>query len=145
MNIYVDASFLVSTYSVDANTGTATRMLSVLREALLITTFGELEFVNALNLRVFRNEISALEAESSKRVFDNDLHSGLFQLKSLPEHVFLRARQVSEQTAARVGTRTSDLLHIAAALELGVDAFYTFDRKQAKLAQMLKLKTNLFA
>ena len=40
------------------------------------------------------------------------------------------------------GTRTSDLLHVAAALELGVDCLYTFDKQQRKLAQAVRLKLN---
>jgi hypothetical protein len=40
------------------------------------------------------------------------------------------------------GTRTADLLHVAAALELGVDWLYSFDLQQRKLAQTLRLKLN---
>jgi predicted nucleic acid-binding protein len=44
-----------------------------------------------------------------------------------------------------MGTRTSDLLHIAAALELGADVLYTFDRQQRRLAKEMKLKINPMA
>jgi predicted nucleic acid-binding protein len=55
---------------------------------------------------------------------------------------FERARQLSRQTTAKLGTRTADLLHVAAALELGADYFYSFDRQQRKLAQSVRLKLN---
>ena len=46
---------------------------------------------------------------------------------------------------ARLGTRTADLLHVAAALELGSDWFYSFDRQQRKLAQAAKLNVQSIA
>jgi predicted nucleic acid-binding protein len=41
-----------------------------------------------------------------------------------------------------MGTRTADLLHVAAALELGVDYLYSFDQQQRKLARTVRLKMN---
>jgi predicted nucleic acid-binding protein len=108
----------------------------------LITPLGELEVVNALGLRVFRKEVSAAQAQSSLDDFENDLRDGILQLRPLPEQVFERARQLSRQTTARLGTRTADLLHVAAALELSVDWLYSFDRQQRKLARAVRLKIN---
>src|SRR5229473_1235136 len=51
-----------------------------------------------------------------RSIFERDLHEGLFQLRGLPERVFERAKQLSQQTTANLGTRTADLLHVAAAL-----------------------------
>ena len=108
----------------------------------LITPLGELEVVNALGLRVFRKEVSAAQARSSLDDFEKDLRDGILQLRPLPEQVFERARQLSRQTTARLGTRTADLLHVAAALELGVDWLYSFDKQQRKLARAVRLKIN---
>lgn len=108
----------------------------------LITTFGELELVNALGLRVFRKEASLSQSKSSLTIFEKDIQNGLFQIKPLPENAWVRARQLSRQTTPRLGTRTGDLLHAAAALELGSDWFYSFDRQQRKLARAVKLKLN---
>ncbi len=141
MIIYVDASFLVSAYSVDANSESALKVMSVLQEALWVTTFAQLEFVNALSLRVFRDEISASQAKSSQRAFDQDMRSGVLQLKLLPDHVFERANLIAHQTTSQLGTRTPDLLHVAAALELDIKTILTFDRQQAKLAHRVGLKT----
>jgi len=46
------------------------------------------------------------------------------------------------ETTARLGTRASDLLHVPAAIELGAESFYSFDKQQRKLAQTVKLKVN---
>ena len=43
---------------------------------------------------------------------------------------------------SKLGVRASDTLHVAVALELDVDTFWTFDERQMKLAQAVGLKTN---
>ena len=107
-----------------------------------VTTLGELEVVNAFGLRVFRKEVSAAQAQESLRDFDKDLRDGSLQLRDLSDPIFERARQLSQQTTAKMGTRTADLLHVAAALELGVDYLYSFDQQQRKLAKAVRLKMN---
>ena len=107
-----------------------------------VTTLGELEVVNAFGLRVFRKEVSAAQAQESITDFEKDLRDGVFRLGRLEEPFFDRARQLSLQTTAKLGTRTADLLHVAAALELGADFLYSFDQHQRKLAQAVRLKLN---
>ena len=142
MRIYVDTSFLISLYSPDANSISAAQIVQASKNIHLVSTFTELEAVNALALRVFRKEISPAQAKSSLRDFERDLRDGVFQLIRLPDEAFQRAQQISRRTTARLGTRTADLLHVAAALEFNVDYLYSFDRQQRKLAQTLQLKVN---
>jgi hypothetical protein len=104
-----------------------------------ITVYGELEVVNALELRVFRKEFSATQAQLSLKDFERDLRDGVLQLRPLTDQIFERAGQLSRQTTARLGTRIADLLHVAAAVVLDL---YTFDQQQRKLAQAVRLKTN---
>ena len=142
MKIYADASFLVSLYIPDANSFAASRVMEASSGNRFVTVLCELEVVNAFALRIFRKQASPAEANSALTNFERDLHEGLFQLRGLPERIFERARQLSKQTTATVGTRTADLLHVAAALELGVDYLYSFDQQQRKLARTVRLKLN---
>jgi predicted nucleic acid-binding protein len=142
LKIYADASFLVSLYSPDANSTAAARTMHASGGDRFVSVFGELEVVNAMGLRVFRKKVSATQAQSSLKDFDGDLRAGVFQLRPLTEQVFERARQLSRQTTAKLGTRTADLLHVATALELSADYLYTFDQQQRKLAHNLHLKLN---
>lgn len=142
MRTYADTSFLMSLYSPDANSPTAIDTMGSSKGDHYITVLGELEMVNALELRVFRKEITVSQAQSSLKDFEGDLRNGVFQLRSLSDQVFARSRQLSRQTTARLGIRTADLLHVAAALELEIDRFYTFDRQQRKLVQAVGLKLN---
>ena len=142
MKVYGDTSFLISLYSPDANSAAASTTMQSSTGTHYITVFGELEVVNAMELRVFRKELTLAQAQSSLGNFEKDMRDGVFQLLPLSDPVFERARQLSRQTTARLGTRTADLLHVAAALELGADWLYTFDQQQRKLAQAVKLKLN---
>lgn len=138
----MDTSFLISLYTPDGNSVAAAQVMHASKNVHLVSTFTELEAVNALQLRVFRKEISLAEAKSSSRDFEKDFSQGVFQLVRLPDEAFQRAQQISRRTGARLGTRTADLLHVAAALELNVDYLYSFDRQQRKLARTLRLKVN---
>jgi predicted nucleic acid-binding protein len=142
LKTYVDTSFLISLYSIDGNSRVAAVVMRNSPGEHLVSTLGELEAVNALELRVFRKEISRAQARSSWQAFASDLQDGVFQLKALPEQVFERAQLLSRRSTARLGTRTADVLHIAAALELGADRLYSFDQQQRKLAQAVRLKLN---
>ena len=142
MRIYADTSFLLSLYSLDGNSAAAVRALRASAGERFISILGELEVINALGLRVFRKEITTVQAHSSLSDFEKDLQQGLFQLRGLPDLVFDRARELSRQTTAKLGTRTADLLHVAAALDLGVEYLFSFDQRQRKLAQAVRLKLN---
>jgi predicted nucleic acid-binding protein len=142
LKIYADPSFLVSLYSPDSNSAAATRAMRVATGECLVTVFGELEVVNAFGLRVFRKEISAAQARSSLTDFQSDLGRRILQLRPLHDVFFERARQLSRQTTAKLGTRSADLLHVAAALELEADYLYSFDQQQRKLAHAVRLNLN---
>lgn len=142
MKAYADASFLISLYSLDANSAIAGQTMQASSGERYVTVFGELEVVNALHLRVFRKELSGSQAQSSLNNFERDMRDGFLLLRPLPEQVFERAGQLSRETTARLGTRTADLLHVAAALELAADYLYSFDLQQRKLARAVGLKVN---
>jgi predicted nucleic acid-binding protein len=59
----------------------------------------------------------------------------------LPEQTFEACIALARNRVARLGVRTPDTLHVALALELKADHFWTFDRRQAKLAEAEGLKT----
>ena len=142
MRIYADSSFLVSLYTVEANSVEASRALRAAGVPPWLTTYGELEVINALGLRVFRREVSERQLASSLLQFQNDLNKGILKLHGLTDAMIERAIQLSRQTTVKAGTCAADILHVAAAMELGADYLYTFDHQQRKLARILRLKTN---
>jgi predicted nucleic acid-binding protein len=143
LSAYADTSFLVSLYAPDVNSADASAFMQRTRLPLLLTPLGELELVNALHLRVFRRELSAVEVQSAVSIFRVDLEAGVFALKSLTVSAFERAKKIARAQTAELGTRTLDVLHVASALVLRAETFCTFDRRQAALARAEKLRTPL--
>jgi predicted nucleic acid-binding protein len=102
---------------------------------VLLTPFGELELANALSLRVFRKELSSGKAKAARSLFVTDVENGVFAVRPLPATLFDRAKRLTRTRTSHLGTRTLDVLHVAAALLLQADTFFTFDRNQARLAK----------
>lgn len=73
--------------------------------------------------------------------FQRDRESHFWIEVALPEMTFERCVQLAQQYASRVALRTLDTLHVASALELGAERFWTFDDRQAKLARAVGLKS----
>ena len=140
MSGYADTSFVVSLYTPDANSSSAAKLITRPRLPLLITPLGELELMNALQLRVFRKELDPSEIRTANASFRRDLETGIFAIKPLSPGIFERAKLLARKQTATLGTRTLDLLHVASALVLQADALYTFDRQQEKLARAEGLK-----
>ena len=91
----------------------------------------------ALSLR----KISAAETQTVYRNFEHDRQSRFWVEVDLPEMAFERCIQLAQQYAGRIALGTLDTLHIASALELGAERFWTFDVRQAKLARAVGLKS----
>lgn len=133
--IYLDSSFVTSLYGADANSLAAESALRAsANETFVLTPLAELETVNAFGLRVFRKEGTPAQADASLRDFEDDLRRDVFLRRPMPETAFERARVLSRRTTARLGTRMADLLHVAAALDLGATGFFSFDIRQRNLA-----------
>lgn len=104
-------------------------------DPVLVTPFGESEFVNSVELRVFRKEISAAQAERSLQDFQKDLNAGLFLVgRPVPADTYERAQLLSRRYTRQIGVRGMDVIHVAIALEVNAEAFLTFDKNQANLA-----------
>lgn len=141
MIIYADTSFIVALYIWDRHTSEALRYLS-LHPIILLTPFHEVEFAHAVANCVFRGQITAGEAAAVRRDFAHDCHAGLWRLSDFPSTVFQAAIALADTHVAHLDVRTLDTLHIAAALELKAERFWTFDDRQKKLARAVGLKTS---
>jgi predicted nucleic acid-binding protein len=141
LSIYADTSFLVSLYVSDVHSAAASRIMRRALLPVLMTPLGELELLNALHLRLFRDELTATEIKAAAALFRDDIGEGILSLKSLSASIFERAKMISRSQTASLGTRTLDILHVASALVLHADTFCTFDKSQRQLAKMEGLTT----
>jgi predicted nucleic acid-binding protein len=130
---YPDTSFLVSVYLTDAHSSEADQLMFEYRSSLVLTPLHELEFSNAVELAVFRRAITATQATKARADFEQDVAH--WTLHPLPVNTFARAVTLARRHTARRGTRSLDILHVAAALTLGAEAFLTFDHRQHRLAK----------
>lgn len=135
MSAYADTSFLVSLYVLDANSAPAAAHMKQAKLPILLTAFGEVELTNAISLRLFRRELLASKARAVRALIRKDIKDGVFLLSPLGAAIYERAKQIARRRTPRLGTRTPDVLHVASALVLQADTFYTFDRSQQKLAK----------
>ena len=94
-----------------------------------------MELANAIELRVFRREITAAQAKLALADLTGDLTRGVFHSVPTPPSVYEEALRLARRHTAALGARTLDILHVAEALKLGAAIVYTFDRRQAQLAR----------
>ncbi len=135
MNAYADTSFVVPLYALDRHSPRAAAWIRSARLPISLTLFNEVELTNAFYLRLFRKEIDAAQIRAAQSVFQEDIENGVFEVKPLSSAIFERAKQLAEKHTLHLGTRTLDILHVASALVLRADTFYTFDVKQGKMAK----------
>ncbi len=133
--MYADTSFLVSLYVLDVNSARAAAQMRHAKLPILFTAFGELELANAISLRLFRRELLPSKVKAAYTLVRKDIEDGVLLLKPLAAAVYERAKQIARRRTPQLGTRTLDVLHVASALVLQADDFYTFDHSQERLAK----------
>ena len=140
MKVYADTSVLVSLYSLDAHSVKAAQLVTRLSPSVLLTPLSELELTNALELRAFRKEATAAEIRVAKTEVQNHIADGFFAVAAMPVMVYELSRRIALKQSASTGTRTLDILHVASAILLRAEKFWTFDGRQAKVARAEGLK-----
>jgi predicted nucleic acid-binding protein len=141
MTTYADTGFLCSLYAPDAHTRPAAARMKQQAMPLPVTWLHNLEFRNALRLRVFRGEITLTQREASLNALLADTASGVLAHAAPPlPDLTVEAERLSILHSETLGTRTLDILHVAAALVLGCVEFLTFDHRQRALAAAVGLQ-----
>ena len=141
MSSYADTSFLVSLYGRDINSRTAISLLKKHRPVFMVTPFGETEFTSIVFAVTARPKGWTLsEARALEENFAHDLQTGVWQWEDFAPETWARARELARRHAPTLGCRALDALHVASALTLAADDFYTFERDQAKLARAVGLR-----
>ncbi len=139
MSIYADTSFFVSLYVPDRHTPEVEKRFA-LKPTLWITPLHVAEWAHAIELHVFRGSASRSEADRAHRLFDQHCKQGWWRMADLPEGAWELCVKLAEKHTAQVGARTLDTLHVACALELKADHFWTFDQRQTNLQSAVGLK-----
>jgi predicted nucleic acid-binding protein len=139
--IYVDSSFLVSSYIDDAHSEEADRRMSA-TPAIWITPLNRSEVAHAIRQCVFREKLSEHDAQRYWNNFQQDCSHGIWIPINFPEKTWETSILLAEMHGPTLGVRTLDSLHVACALELKAERFWTFDERQARLAEAVGLDTS---
>jgi len=139
LSIYADSSFFVSLYMDDAHSIQAQRRMAT-RPRVWLLPLHRVEWTHAIAQHVFRGAVSRTEAAQFYSAFEADRKLGLFLEQEMPESIFETAVELARKYVPQMGGRTLDSLHVASALDLHAQEFWTFDERQEKLARAVGLK-----
>lgn len=139
MIAYADTGFLISLYREDDHSAAASALMQS-KPVFLLTPFIEAEFTNALQLAVFRKRSTIAEIRMIYESFAQHQASGVFRAVPLSSEVWETAVSLSRRHTAKLGVRTLDVIHVAAALVLMPEVFFSFDDRQRKLAHAAGLR-----
>ena len=142
MKVYADSSFLVALYLQEPHSDAAAAFMRSHGRALPLTPWHRLEVRNAIRLAVFHGLIDSRQARTQLKQLDTDLREETLAVHAPVDWVTVlrRAEQLGAAHNDMIGCRSSDLFHIAAAVEMEAELFLTYDARQKKMAQAAGLK-----
>jgi len=133
--VYLDTSAIVKLYVREPETLALSRWLKANNQAVPLNRLHDLELTNALHLKALRGEISPKQIQAVLTLVAEHHDAGVFYRPAVDwAEVWDKAVELSTTHTATLGTRSLDILHVAAALSLVSRRFVTFDAKQAELA-----------
>lgn len=141
--VYADTSVLASLLMSDSNSHKAMDLTSVQVAPLLLNQLLKLEVCNAIRLRVAAGDVDESVAAESWDKLECMERSGLCVVREPDwDRVLRRSIGFSRAHSSEKRTRTFDIVHVAAALELGAKEFWSFDKRQRALAVDIGLRVN---
>ena len=142
--IYCDPSFLFSLYAWDDNTASAVQTYSAdRRRPLIFTPWQRFETRNAVRFAAHRlrraGRIIPFQPGNVFKRMEADLAAGILKHQEPDPRETLRlAEDLSESKTETLGCAAVDLWHVAQAILLEAEGFWTFDSEQRKLARTTK-------
>lgn len=125
----------------EPDSSAALRLRDKFKPPAVLTPLHRVELITAWHLKIFRKEIDHAAVEQALGDLERDVAAGVW---ISPEYdltdVHFRAEALAQEHAATLGTRTLDILHVAAAMALGSSSFVTGDNRQATLAKAAGLE-----
>ncbi len=136
--IYLDTGCLLKLYYPEPNSAAVAAAIS--GKVIVFTALHELETVSALQLKRFRGEATAEQAEAAMRLVREDLAAG--KLAQPPVNwsaVFRDAAELARAHASTSGCRSLDVLHCALARAVDAEGIVSTDARQMTVATAMGL------
>lgn len=135
---YLDTGCFVKLYYPEADS--AQVIAKIQGMSICYTPLHELEFVNALQLKIFFKNATPQQVTAARALVETDLKSGVLTAAGSDWPNLLReAVKLAEQHTGAIGCRSLDILHCAAAKVLAATEFISTDTRQQKLATAMGL------
>jgi predicted nucleic acid-binding protein len=152
MKPYADTNFFSRLYLLLSESEEAVRLVGSAQAEgsppLPVTWLHKFETINAFQLHVFtgktrgQTRVTSEQAAAAQATFRADLAHSTF-LRPVPINMSELEAQFEEMSlrhTAKHGFRTYDLVHVASALVLVCDTFWSFDPKASRLAALEGLR-----
>jgi predicted nucleic acid-binding protein len=141
--IYLDTGCFVKLYYPEPDSAKVVALIQ--GKPLCHTPLHELEFVNALQLKVFSSSATAAQVTAARALIQSDLKAGVLVYPAGEwKDIFVEAVRLAEQHTSIIGCRSLDILHCAAAKVLAAEEYITTDARQKKLAAAMGLNLVTF-
>jgi len=141
VSVYIDTGILVKSYVFEEDSAEAIAIIEAATPPLIFSHMHAIEIPNAIRLKRCRDEITCAEEAAALRVFRSDIDAGRL---ARPDYelakVFIQAERLSAKYSGDIGSRSLDVLHVAAALQSGCTSLASFDERQRKIAALSGLK-----
>jgi len=139
--IYLDTSVIVKLYFREDRSREVAAWIEANNQAIPLTRFHELEMVNAVQMKFFRGEIDTGEIELVlARLGDHETRGVYYRPQIEWTEVLENAIDLSRKFTGSMGTRSLDIVHVAAARCMGAKRFLSMDKRQIQLAENAGLK-----
>lgn len=154
MKVFADTNFYTNLWLELPETDQAQALYDELQEAqsvLPVTRLLRLELTNAFQRLVYESRrgsqfmrVTREAALLARGNVDAELDVGDFlEWRPIPDDALeAHFETLAYRHTAKEGFRTYDILHVASALVLGCDTFWSFDARAKKLAKLEGLRTN---
>lgn len=138
--IYVDSGIVTKWYLPEPDSASALALRDRFSPPAFLTSLHRLELANAWQLKSFRDELAETAIALAREDLLSDIRAGLWHVPAEPlAEIYSRAESLATSHSSRLGTRSMDILHVAAAECLACSHFLTGDRRQARLAEAIDL------
>jgi predicted nucleic acid-binding protein len=141
LNVYADSSFIVPLYAEELHSAEVDRRMAS-GPSVLLTPLNRSEVAHAFQFQLFRSRITEIQAYDLWKQFNLDCQQGFWRVTDFPEGAWETSIDLARRYGPTLGIRTLDSLHVACALGLNAEKFWTFDDRQARLAEAVGLDTS---
>lgn len=138
--LYVDTGIVTKWYLPEPDSASALALRDRFSPPAFLTSLHRLELANAWHLKIFRDELAEAAVALAREDLASHIRAGLWRVPAEPMvEIYSRAEELATRHSAQLGTRSMDILHVAAAERLACSHFLTGDQRQARLAQAIDL------